>query len=103
VKDLAEYKSLIVPLYFVPIGNLQGNGFFRTKDATPEHWQLLATCINHDFKWIYKIADENLGTTGMVGWKGWAVKKIARYMEKRLDPYLKLMEEGVNPITNKLT
>ncbi|MGF3555207.1 MAG: B12-binding domain-containing radical SAM protein [Thermoplasmatota archaeon] len=103
VKDLTEYKSLIIPLYFVPIGNLQGNGFFRTKDATPEHWQLLATCINHDFKWVYTLAEENLPTVKMSGWKIWAIKKVIRYMEKKLSPYVKLMEEGINPITNKLT
>jgi radical SAM superfamily enzyme YgiQ (UPF0313 family) len=103
IKDLSEYKSLIVPLNFVPIGSLQGNGFFRAKDALPEHWQLLATCINHDFKWIYKLAEENLPTVGMSGWKIWALKKIIRYVEKRLRPYVKLMEEGISPITNRLT
>ena len=103
VKDLSEFKSLIVPLYFVPIGNLQGNRFFRTKDTTPEHWQLLATCINHDFKWVYQLAEETLPTVNMSGWKIWAIKKVARYMEKRLHPYLKLMEEGINPTTSELT
>ncbi|MEA3457474.1 MAG: radical SAM protein [Candidatus Thermoplasmatota archaeon] len=103
VKDLSEFKSLIVPLYFVPIGNLQGNGFFRTKDTTPEHWQLLSTCINHDFKWVYQLAEETLPTVNMSGWKIWAIKKVARYMEKRLHPYLKLMEEGLNPATSELT
>jgi len=97
VKDLSEYKSLIVPLYFVPIGNLQGKGFFRTKYNTSEHWQLLATCINHDFRWVYKLAEETLPTVEISGWKRWAIKKVIRYMEKRLRPYVKLMEEGINP------
>lgn len=103
IHNLSEYKSLIVPLCFVPIGNLQGKRFFRTKDAKPEHWQLLATCLNHDFKWIYKLAEENLPTVELNGWKIWVVKKIIKYIEKRLRPYLKLMEEGINPMRHELT
>jgi radical SAM superfamily enzyme YgiQ (UPF0313 family) len=101
--DLSEYKSLIVPLYFVPIGNLQGNGFFRTKYNTPEHWQLLATCINHDFRWIDILAEENLPTVRMSSWKIWAIKRVIRYMDRKLRPYTKLMEEGINPMVHDLT
>ena len=103
IHDLSEYKSLIVPLYFVPIGNLQGKGFFRTKCNTSEQWQLLAACVNHDFKWVYQLAGENLSTVGMSGWKIWAIKRVIRIMERKLNPYLKIMEEGINPITNPPT
>ena len=94
---------LIIPLYFVPIGNLQGKGFFRTKCNTSEQWQLLAACANHDFKWVYQLAEENLPTVGMSGWKIWAIKRVIRIMERKLNPYLKIMEEGINPITNPPT
>lgn len=96
--DLSEYKSLIVPLFFVPIGNLQGKGFFTIKEARPEHWQLLAQSLQHDFKWVYRLADENLKSVGMGVMKRWLFKKVIGYMEKRLDPYLKIMQEGVNPL-----
>jgi radical SAM superfamily enzyme YgiQ (UPF0313 family) len=102
INDLSDYKSLIVPLYFVPIGNLQGKGFFRTKDNMPEHWQLLAICFRHLLKWSYKIADEH-PPPEMGSWKVWTLKKIIKYMGKRIEPYLKLMEEGTNPIEHRLT
>lgn len=102
VSDLSEYKSLIVPLYFVPIGNLQGKGFFRTKYNLPEHWQLLALCIRHMLKWSYRIVDENppkdVGRLKTLG-----IKVVIRYIEERIDPYLKLMEEGNSPIEQRLT
>jgi len=98
IDNLAGYRSLIVPLFFVPIGNLNGTGFFRSKKATPEQWQLLAACIKHDFKWVYVIAEENLPSIGMNVVKQWAVKKIIQYMEKRLVPYVKMMEDGQNPV-----
>jgi radical SAM superfamily enzyme YgiQ (UPF0313 family) len=102
VHDLSEYKSLIVPLYFVPIGNLKGKGFFRTKNNTPEQWQLLAVCIRHLLKWSYRISDEN-PPPNISGWKMWAIKRIINYMDKRIDPYLKLMDEGISPLEYRLT
>ena len=102
IHDLSEYKSLIVPLYFVPIGNLQCKGFFKTKDNLPEHWQLLSVCIRHMLKWSYRITEENppqdLGV-----WKIWALKRIIKYMGKRTEPYLRLMDQGISPLEHRLT
>jgi len=101
VKDLSEYKSFIVPLYFVPIGSLQGKGFFKTKDNISEHWKLLSICIRHMLKWSYRITDENppleLGRL-----KIWALKRIIKYMGKKTEPYLKLMDEGISPLEHSL-
>ena len=102
VNDLSEYKSLIVPLYFVPIGNLQGKGFFKTKDNIPEHWQLLSVCIRHLLKWTYRITEEN-PPSEMSKIRIWALKRIIKYMDKRTEPYLKLMDEGMSPLENRLT
>jgi radical SAM superfamily enzyme YgiQ (UPF0313 family) len=98
--DLRDFTSIIVPLYFVPIGHLQGQGFFRTKYNTPEHWQLLAISINHTLESSFKVLN---GTPPqeLKGLKLWVLKKIVRYMNKRISPYLKLMEEGINPIEHR--
>ncbi len=103
IYDLGKYKSLIVPLFFVPLGNLQGKGFFTLKDATPLHWQLLGACISHDLKWVPSIADENLKAVEMNPMKRWAIKQVIRYIDRRLTPYLKLMAEGTNPLTTLMT
>ena len=100
IQNLSEYKSLIIPLYFVPIGNLKDNNrFFRTKDMRVEHWQLLAACIRHSIKWSYVFAGENLTATKMNWWKKAAIKQVIRIIDRRLQPYLKMMDEGINPIT----
>ncbi len=101
VNNLYQYKSLIVPLYFVPIGNLQEKRFFKSKYNLPEHWQLLATCFRHLLKWSYRIADEN-PPSELNGWKIWAIKRIIKYMGKRINPYLELMEDGINPLEHRL-
>ncbi|HEX08305.1 MAG TPA: B12-binding domain-containing radical SAM protein [Thermoplasmatales archaeon] len=100
VYDIREYRSLIVPLYFVPIGTLRDKKFFRTKDTIPEHWQLLAACMEHNFKWIDELAYESLKAAGMNGFKSWAIRRILSYMKRKLDPYLKIMKEGGNPVVN---
>jgi radical SAM superfamily enzyme YgiQ (UPF0313 family) len=99
IHDIDEYKSLIVPLFFVPLGNLQGKGFYSIKDAIPEHWQLLAACIQHDFRWVRPIAVENLRSMKMSPFKRWAIFRVINYMDRKLAPYLKLMAEGTNPLT----
>jgi len=96
--QLSGYKSLIVPLFFVPLGNLKGNGFFRIKDALPEHWRLLAITMRHNFKWGYRLAKTNFDSIGMNSLKIWAIIKVLKYLEKRAEPYIRLMEEGINPL-----
>ena len=99
VQNLSEYASLIIPLYFVPIGFFKDNHrFFRTRDMCAEHWQLLAACIRHSIKWSYALSDENLGVTQMSWWKKAAIKQVIRVIDRRLDPYLKMMDEGFNPL-----
>jgi radical SAM superfamily enzyme YgiQ (UPF0313 family) len=98
IQDLNAFPSLIIPLFFVPIGNLNGSGFFKSKHATAEHWQLLATCIRHDFKWVYSLAEENLASMHMNLIKKQVLTTVIRYMEKRMNPYVKMMEEGFNPL-----
>jgi radical SAM superfamily enzyme YgiQ (UPF0313 family) len=100
VYEIREYKSLIVPLYFVPIGNLRDKRFFRTKDMIPEHWQLLAACMEHNFRWVDELAYESLRAIGMNGLKVWAIKRILSYIKRKLAPYLEIMKEGINPISN---
>jgi len=99
IQNLSAFKSLIIPLYFVPIGNLKNNNrFFRTKDMCAEQWQLLAACIRHSIKWSYVLAGENLTITRMKWWKRVAIKQVIRIIDRRLHPYLKMMDEGINPI-----
>ncbi len=100
MENIKEYKSLIVPLFFVPIGTLRNKKFFQTKDMISEHWELLACCINHNFTWLYELADISLKAAGLSSVKRFVVKRIIRYSERKIEPYKKLMEEGINPITH---
>lgn len=95
--ELREYKSFIIPLFFVPIGTLDREKFFRVKDMLPEHWQLLASCIKHSFRWLPSFMHDYLQKVGNL--KAVALRLAAAYMKFRLQPYLETMESGENPLS----
>jgi len=43
--ELKDFRSLIVPLFFVPLGNLSNGEYFRFEDLTPNQVELLEMCI----------------------------------------------------------
>ncbi|MEM4748128.1 MAG: radical SAM protein [Archaeoglobaceae archaeon] len=57
---LKDYKSLIVPLFFVPLSNLKDQKPFTSEDLKPYHWLLLRKCWEHDVRWIKPLADDYL-------------------------------------------
>ncbi len=99
IEDLKDYKSLIVPLFFVPIGTLRKEKFFLARNMLPEHWQLLAKCIKHNFRWVYTLIDKRPSLRRMNRIKVHAIKLCAKMMERKLRPYLKIMEGGGDPFS----
>lgn len=52
VEDLKHIRSLIVPLFFVPLGRLKKEPWFKETQMTNLHKELLIKCLKHDFRWI---------------------------------------------------
>ncbi len=50
--DLKDCRSLIVPLFFVPLGKLKNQNWFKDTAMTDLHKQLLLKCGRHDFHWV---------------------------------------------------
>jgi radical SAM superfamily enzyme YgiQ (UPF0313 family) len=55
--DLKDFKSLIVPLFFVPVGRLKDKDWFKTEELSALHKDLLRACLRHDLYWSRKILD----------------------------------------------
>nr|MDO8099332.1 radical SAM protein [Candidatus Njordarchaeota archaeon] len=72
VERLKEFPSIIVPLFFVPLGVLkEKKGFFiRFKDMTDEVQELYVKCGEHILSWARKWA------SGWQGEMGWVPKMI---------------------------
>jgi radical SAM superfamily enzyme YgiQ (UPF0313 family) len=50
--DLKGFRSLIVPLFFVPLGRLKSEDWFKRTEMSDLHKQLLFQCAEHDFHWV---------------------------------------------------
>jgi radical SAM superfamily enzyme YgiQ (UPF0313 family) len=57
IDDLKDVRSLIVPLFFVPLGRLKDEEWFKETEMKQLHRELLITCMKHDFYWIDKLID----------------------------------------------
>lgn len=55
--DLKDCRSLIVPLFFVPLGRLKSEDWFKKAELTDLHKQLLVQCAEHDFRWVGNLMD----------------------------------------------
>jgi len=52
IEDLKDFKSVIVPLFFVPLGRLKDKDWFKFEQMTPLHKELLLKCLRHDIYWV---------------------------------------------------
>lgn len=57
VDDLKDMRSLIVPLFFVPLGKLKSEDWFTDTKLSELHKQLLIKCGEHDFRWVDNLLD----------------------------------------------
>jgi len=57
IDELKGFRSLIVPLFFVPLGRLKREDWFKETALTDLHRQLLVQCAEHDFKWMDNLMD----------------------------------------------
>jgi radical SAM superfamily enzyme YgiQ (UPF0313 family) len=57
IDDLKGCRSLIVPLFFVPLGRLKSEDWFKKTEMTELHKQLLFQCAEHDFYWLDDLID----------------------------------------------
>ncbi len=55
IEDLSDFRSLIVPLFFVPLGLLKDENWFLAGNVREDHIELLKTCLKHDMKWVRDI------------------------------------------------
>jgi len=98
--DIKDYDFFIVPLMFVPLGMQSEKDFFTRDNMEPEHWQLLAECMKKDFDITESLIHELSGLEGFNPIKEYSFVLLKKYMEKRMKPYIKSMEQGIDPSDN---
>lgn len=58
---------------------------------------LLASCLKHDFHWLYTLIDEYFGMSRTSKLRVKIIKGFAKYAEKKIKPYIADMEQGKDP------
>lgn len=58
IDELKEYRSLIVPMLFVPMGALRNMEKFRREMITREHIEVMKACLRHDLHWARDIVSK---------------------------------------------
>ncbi len=57
VEDLGDFRGLIVPLFFVPMGMLDDRDWFTRYKMSDVHMELLRACLTHGIKQAKNILD----------------------------------------------
>jgi radical SAM superfamily enzyme YgiQ (UPF0313 family) len=55
---LRPYRSLIVPMFFVPMGLLKNKNWFTDVEVKDEHKEVMARCLLHSLRWAEDIVNK---------------------------------------------
>ncbi len=100
IDRLNDYKSLIVPLFFVPLGAMRTESGFSAEEMKPYHWALMSSCWKHNMRWLRELAGEYLAKMPPISRKFLrrfvdriiqkASSEVLRYIEERAEIQLKV-------------
>ena len=89
---LRPYRSVIVPMFFVPMGVLKNRDWFRRNLVQPEHIEVMKKCLFHTLYWAEDIMNKfylkephlapvRLGLKLFMKYVKWKVNKIIPKLE----------------------
>ncbi len=98
VEDLKKTStlSLVVPMNFVSMRGsvLDNEESFNMAKMTPEHWQLMGECVDHDLKVVPRLLRMYRKDRSI---KSWLLSLAATRMSKMLQKYVDKMRRGEPP------
>ena len=65
--DIKDCRSLIVPLFFVPLGRLKNKDWFRNTEVNKLHEHLMYMCAEHSIRWVDNLLDMSFIDKGYRG------------------------------------
>ena len=89
IDDLKDYRSLMVPLLYVPITGMPGKPMRLLEDATPAHWELYEAIWKHNMRWLKELALDYVAKSSIVLkiFVRLLVSHIVNYANKRAMKY----------------
>jgi len=98
LKSIAT-ESLIIPMNFVSMhgSSLDRQETFTVKKMTPEHWQLMGECLDHDLNVVPGLL-RRFDTNGSGLIQGRLLQISAKWITRGLKKHVKAMKRGESPI-----
>jgi radical SAM superfamily enzyme YgiQ (UPF0313 family) len=87
--DIKDARSLIVPLFFVPMGRLKDEAWFKDTEMTRLHRELLIRCLEHDLRWLDPLIDLSFAGS----WQGKVLKRFYKLFASVVK--LKIRQRGI--------
>lgn len=89
---LSGFRSIIVPMFFVPMGSLRSGKWFWRDHLREEHLVILYKCFNHTIKW----AEEIMNTFYLKGLQSAPIRFVLKffmwYAKRQVNKFVKQLE-----------
>jgi len=56
MEKIKDYRCMVVPLFFVPLGRLSDRDWFKAEDLSYAQIELLKACLSHGLRWSKELA-----------------------------------------------
>ncbi len=94
---LKPYRSVIIPMFFVPMGALKKNTWFLRDHITREHIDVMLKCFEHTVYWAEDIMSKfylkgkhlSLVRLGLKYFLGYAKRRVRKILKEGLEKYIK--------------
>ncbi len=97
IDRLKPYRSLIVPMFFVPMGALKNRDWFRRYGLKQEHVEVLMTMLDHSLKWAEELMSKFYMSETMLAPVRMGIKLFLAFVRRnlyRIRPALEAMASG---------
>ncbi|MEM1712942.1 MAG: radical SAM protein, partial [Desulfurococcaceae archaeon] len=94
IDRLKPYRSIIVPMFFVPMGVMKSNKWFMREHLKPEHVEAMKTIYNHTIYWAEDIMKFYMSSPLYLPVKA-VLKYFIWYVKRRVNKYMNVLEEMV--------
>jgi len=94
IEKLKPYRSIIVPMFFVPMGVLKKNKWFMREHLKPEHVEALKVMYEHSIYWSEDIMKFYMSSPLYLPVKA-VLKYFIWYVKRKVNKYIGVLEEMV--------
>lgn len=92
---LRGYRSIIVPMFFVPMGSMKERRWFIKDNLKKEHVDALIRMYEHTVFWAEDIINNYYLKNPASYPVRFLLKYFIRYVKKQVNKYIKIIEENI--------